>query len=68
MNKLEYHLKSGEKRGGGRCLDERKFRQGSAADGPHKAKHVFTKIGWQFHLQGTVIDASSLFGFEWRCT
>ena len=54
MNTLEYHLKSGEKRGGGRCLDERKFRQGSAADGPHKAKYVFTKIGWQFHLQGTV--------------
>ena len=30
------------------------FGKGSAADGPHKAKYVFTKIGWPFHLQGTV--------------
>ena len=23
--------------------------------GPHKTEHVFIKIGWQFHLQGTVM-------------
>ena len=58
MNKLEYRLKSGEKKG----AEEGVWKRGSFGNDPPLMGHVFIKIGWQFHLQGTVVQYSGLLG------